>query len=217
MALFEQLMKVKGSVSNAFSKKVAEEILSGNTNLLKEAVPLVIYNSGSKKEKHVRIAAAGILDCVAKEKPALVAPYLEKIFPALDVDEPQTRWIVIRTIGYCSLIKPDIAKKAVQCAKKYIFQKKEGQLCLLAAADQFLGEYGSHSKENANEVYPILLESTNTVLLNEHDWLMESFLKITEYLNAKQKRMVLEFVDEYKDHPRKTTQLRIKKLTEQCR
>lgn len=216
MNLFEKLKQNKGTVSSALGKELAKEVLDGNLDLLKEAVPLVCYNLKIIKDKNIRSGAAKIVEIVAEKKPELVAKYLFELLPSLEAAEPQTRWMTFRTIGFCSSLKPEIAKKALPFAKKYINEKTDGQLCLVGAADMYLGDYGNCSKQNAEEAYSILIDSTNNVIMNEHDWIMEAFMKIAKYLNEKQKETILEFCEEYKDYPRKATQVRIKKLKEMC-
>jgi len=214
MTLFERLEKNKGTISSALGKEIAKEILSGNIELIKETIPLVCYKPEIKQWKNIRAGAAKIVEIVAEKEPKQISKYLEKLLPALSVEEPQTKWMIIQAIGFCSSIKPEITRKAIPYAKKYINEKIDGQLCLVGAADMFLGDYGSISNETAQEVFPILINSTNNVIQNEHDWIMEAFIKIGKNLTRKQKDLVLVFVNDFIDHPKKATQNRIKKLLE---
>lgn len=214
MSLFDKLVINKGTVSSTLGKEIAQEILEGNLELLKEAIPLVCYKLDNKKEKNVRAGAAKIVEIIAEKEPKIISKYLDKLLPALESDEPQTRWMIIRTIGFCSSINPKIAQKAIPYAKKYINEKVDGQLCLVGATDMFLGDYGSISNETSQEVFPILINSTNNVIQNEHDWIMEAFIKIGVYLTRKQKDLVIDFINEFKDNSRKATQVRIKKILE---
>jgi hypothetical protein len=216
MELLEKLANNKGTISSALGKQLAKEVLAGNDALLEETVPLVCYRLNSKKDKNIRAGAAKIVEIVAEKNPDLVAKYLETFLPALDAAEPQTRWMIIRAFGFCSRVNPEQARKGIPYAKKYIDKKTVGQLCLVSSADIFLGDYGSISEENAGEVFPILIDSTKNVIMNEHDWIMESFMKIAKYLTEKEKKMVLEFAEECKKNPRKATQIRVKKLEELC-
>lgn len=216
MTLLEKLLTNKGTISNTLGKKLAKEILDGNIELLTETIPLVCYSIKNKKDKNVRAGAANIVEIVANEKPTIIVKYLEKLLPALEVEEPQTRWVILRTMGSCASLKPEIVKKAIPFAKKYIREKIDGQLCLVAAADMFLGDYGKISKETAKEVYPILLESTDNVIKNEHDWILEAFIKIAPNLSKKERDTMIEFADEQIDKPRKATSERIKKLKKLC-
>ena len=216
MALLEMLMKNKGTVSSELGKKIARDVLDGDSEVLDEAIPLVCYELKNKSFKHVRAGAAKIVEIVAENNPVITAPYLEELLSALEAEEPQTRWMIIRTMGFCASQKPDISKMAIPFALKYIRDKRAGQLCLVGAADMYLGDYGALSKECAREVFPILIESTGNVIKNEHDWIIEAFIKIAGLLSKKEHKAMLEFADRYDDHPRKATIARVKKIHEIC-
>ena len=121
----------------------------------------------------------------------MVASQLEKLLPALTVDEPQTRWMIIRTMGFCASLNTAIAEKAVKYAGDYI-SDKEG-LCIASSADLFLSDYGSISKKNAVAIFPILEKSVSNMIKNEEDWLLESFIKIFKNLGADEQEIVLSF------------------------
>ena len=217
MEIIEQLRNNKGTISSELSKRMAAEVLSGNTEILKEAIELTSYALTNKKEKNIRSGAAKIVEVVAMEKPELIEPYLEKLLPALDVNEPQTRWMIIRTMGFCAVYNETVAEKALEYAKMYIRNKKEGELCLVSSADLYLGDYGVISKENTEKAFSILLESTDNIIINEHDWILEAFTKIIPNLLDDEKAKVLSFAREYKNHSRKTTQKRVEVIERLCK
>jgi len=210
MALFELLQNNKGTVSSALGKELAKKVLEGNFDILYEAIELSVYNAHDKKEKNIRSGAAKIVEIVAEEKPRLVAPHLEKLVPALTVDEPQTRWMIIRTMGFCAVLNPLVAANAIKYAEKFI-SKKEG-LCIASSADLFLGDYGAISKKNAATIFPILEKSVSTIIKNEEDWLLESFIKIFKNLGGDEQEIILSFARLNGDSKRKSTQERVKKL-----
>jgi hypothetical protein len=216
MALIDELRENKGTLSSELGKKIGAKILKGDTKLLKQMIEFVVFDIKNKKEKNIRSTAAKAIECVAFEKPELVSPYLEYLLPALDANESQTRWVIIRTMGACSKENQKIAKCAIPFAKKYIREKIDGQLCLVSSADRFLGDYGELSKENAKEVFPILLASIDNAIENEHDWIFESFSKIVHHLSIDERRTIIEYANMYKEYPRKKTQERVKKLLESC-
>jgi hypothetical protein len=198
MDLFEMLENNKGTVSSELGKEIAQQILNGKIKYLKEAVNLTIYDYKNSKVKNIRAGAAKIIECVAEARPDLVQEYLCDLLPALEVEEPQTRWMVIRIFGFCSELNSKIAKKGISFAKQYIREKQDGQLCLVSSADIFLGDYGKISKNNANEVYPILLESSDNVIKNEHNWILESFIKIIKYLNQEQINAIKDIAKDFR-------------------
>jgi hypothetical protein len=124
--------------------------------------------------------------------------------------------MIIRTMGFCAKLQPEVARKAIPFAKKYIQEKTEGQLCLVSSADLFLGDYGSISFETAQEVFPVLLQSVDNEILNEHDWLLEAFIGVAGNLDKKGQEKILSWADEKSGSSRKTTQERIKKLKKVC-
>jgi hypothetical protein len=216
MDLIELLRHNKGTVSSQLGKELARRYLAGETAILAEAVGLASFSALSAKEKGIRAGAAKLIECVAEERPEAVAPFLEQLLPALGVKEPQTRWMILRTFGFCAARNPATARKALPFARAAIREKRDGQLCLVSSADLYLGDFGALSPENAAEVYPLLLESVDNVIMNEHDWLIEAFARIAGWLDQEKKAVIRSFADEYRDHPRKTTQERVKKLLALC-
>lgn len=210
MSIFEQLENNKGTISSALGKRIAKEILEGNKDILDEAIDLVIYRENDKSAKNIRAGAAKIVEIVAEKKPEWVAPFLDRLFPALDLPEPQTRWMIIRTMGFCADQNQDISINAFEYARNYIKQK-EG-LCLSSSAELYLGDIGSLSKENAKEVFPILEEALANAEVNEVDWILEAFMKISPNLDNKTREKISKLVKKYTNAPKKSTQKRVNKL-----
>ncbi len=125
--------------------------------------------------------------------------------------------MIIRAIGICAVHNEIIAEKALDHAKTNIRKKKAGELCLVSSADIYLGDYGAISRKNTEQVFPILLESTDNIIMNEHDWLLEAFAKIAPNLSEHEKDIVLSFAREYNDHSRKTTQKRVAVIEGLCK
>lgn len=216
MSILEQLKSNKGTVSSALGKRLAADVLNGDTIILKDAIGLSSYCANNINVKNIRSGAAKIVEIVAEKRPDMVSPFLEQLLPALSVEEPQTRWMIIRTMGFCAKLQPEVARKAIPFAKKYIHEKTEGQLCLVSSADLFLGDYGSISSETAQEVFPVLLQSVDNAIENEHDWLLEAFINIAGNLGKEDQAKILSWVEEKSGASRKTTQERIKKLRKVC-
>ena len=100
MSIFEQLSNNKGTVSSALGKELAQKVLQESRgDILLECIDLACYEASAPASKHIRSGAAKVVEIVAKD-PELVAPYLGKLFPALSVQEPQTRWAIIRVMGF---------------------------------------------------------------------------------------------------------------------
>jgi hypothetical protein len=212
MTIFTRLQKNKGTVSSALGKKLAQEVLDGNIEILNEAINLCVYDTDNIKSKIIRSGAAKIVEIVAEKKPELVAPHLDKLMNALNVKEPQTRWMIIRVMGFCAHLNKKAAVKAIEYAEKYI-TKKEG-LCIASSADLFLGDIGALSKKDAGKVYPLLEQSVANYVYNEQDWLLEAFIKISKNIGNDEKKKIRSFAKRWESTSRKSTQARAKKLLE---
>jgi hypothetical protein len=210
MTLFDQLSNNKGTVSSALGKTLAKQVLDGQTSILMECIDLSSYEAQQANKKHIRSGAAKVVELVAEKQPELVAPYLVTLLPAFSVPEPQTRWMIIRTMGYCAHLNKGAAQKAIPYAEKYI-QEKEG-LCIASSADLFLGDYGAISEEAADQIFPVLEESMESVLFNEQDWLLEAFIKLYGNLKKNEQGKVIQFAQHWQYTPRKSTQQRARKI-----
>jgi hypothetical protein len=212
MQLLERLQTNKGTVSSALGKTLANQILTGDKDILEKCIEYSTYNIGDIKSKNIRSGAAKVVEIVAEKKPELVKKFLVKLLPALNAGEPQTRWAIIRTMGFCSRLNQEIAQKAIPYAKKYIGDK-EG-LCIASSADLFLGDYGSISERNAKQIFPILEESIRNCIPNEQDWILETIEKLYSVLGRKEKEISRKFANKWKASSRKSTQKRAKNILE---
>lgn len=218
MSTLKLLSRNKGTVSSALGKALAHQVLEErDINLLNECIDLASYEPTIPNSKHIRAGAAKVVEIVAEKEPDLVAAQLEKLLPALSVPEPQTRWMIIRLMGFCAGLNKSVAEEAITYAEKYI-DAKEG-LIIASSADMFLGDFGAISKEDARKVFPLLERSMETALPNEQDWLLEALFKVFPNLERDGQIKVLNFAEHWQDSTRKSTQqrarkiLRMKKLT----
>lgn len=212
MGLLEKLSNNKGTVSSALGKKLAADVLTGDLELLRDAIPLVLHERKSAKAKGVRAGAAKIVECVAERRPDLVAPFLEDLLPALDVEEPQTKWMVFMTLGYCASLSPQAAAKGLPYARKHVRAKADGQLCLLGAIDVYLGRLGAASASDAGKAFALLVESGDNPIRNEEDWILEGIIALFDRLDDASKRVALEFADQYERSPKAATRKRRDRL-----
>lgn len=208
--LLEMLRQNKGTVSSKLGKELAEEVLNGNTKILHDAIKLVTYDLQNEKEKNVRAGAAKILEKVSEIKPELVSPYLSNIFEAFEAKEPQTRWMLMMTYGYCSEINKKTAATAIDYARSYI--SENNGVCLSGAAEIYLGRIGATSEKFAQKVFPILLDAFDTAQINEIDWIFEAFIMLIPKLTKKQKEEVYTCACEYNHASKKSTLKRREKL-----
>ena len=211
MSIFEELAANKGTISSALGKALAKKVLQeGQSDILTKCIDLSSYEKDDVGAKNIRAGAAKVVEIVAENRPEMVAPRLEDLLPALSVQEPQTRWMIIRTMGFCAHLNKPIAEKAITYAKKYI-EEKEG-LIIASSADLFLGDYGALSKEDAEIVFPILEYSMERAVKNEADWLLEAFYKLYANLGEREKNIVLKFAEDWQYSARKSTKKRAKRI-----
>jgi hypothetical protein len=211
MSIFQQLSNNKGTVSSALGKTLAQKVLNGQIDILSECIDLASYEAEVPDKKHIRSGAAKVVEIVAEKQPELVAPHLGKLLPALSVKEPQTRWMTIRTMGFCAHLNKPVAKKAIEYAEAYIQNKKDG-LCLSSSADLFLGDFGALSKKDAQKVFPILMQSIDNLIFNEQDWVLEALSKILPNLAKDEQIVVFKFAEHWQYSARKSTQQRARKI-----
>jgi hypothetical protein len=173
-------------------------------------IELAYYEATVPTSKHIRAGAGKVVEIVAEKQPELVAPHLGKLLPALSVPEPQTRWAIIRAVGFCAHLNKSVAQEAIPYAAQYI-DAKEGWI-IASSADLFLGDFGAISKQDAQRVFPILIKSMETVITNEQDWLLEALFRIYANLGRGEQEKVLKFAGSWQYSSRKSTQQRAKKL-----
>ena len=97
-----------GTVSFALGKSLPRRAVVGEPEFLEEAVVLLEHD-----DKNVRAGAAEIIEQVAVENPGMIAGFLPRLLPTLDAPEPQTRWMIIHTLGLCAGQDQDVALKAM--------------------------------------------------------------------------------------------------------
>jgi hypothetical protein len=211
MSTFAQLSTNKGTISSALGKTLAQKVLvEDQTSVLYECIELATYELSKPTSRHIRAGAAKVVEIVAEQKPEFVAPHLEKLMPALSAQEPQTRWMIIRVMGFCAHLNRSAAQEAIPYAEQYI-AAKEG-LIIASSADLFLGDFGSLSKGDAHRVFPILEHSMETVVSNEQDWLLEALYKLYAHLVKEEQKKVRAFAEHWQVSSRKSTHQRAQRI-----
>ena len=212
MTLLERLSKNKGTLSSALSKRLARDVLAGDHQLLGEAVRLTTWRMEEPDFRHVRSGAAKIVEETAHARPELVKGYLPVLMKALEVGEPQTRWMTIRTFGFCASLDPRTARRALPFAERFV--SGGSKLCLKSSADRYLGDIGALSAKDAAVAFPILEKSIENLVENEQDWIMEALLAMAHALNEQQRGKAEAFAKTYRSASRKSTRLRAAQVLE---
>lgn len=210
MEVFDLLKNNKGTVSSALGKELGAKVLNGDLSILLEAFKYVVYDLNNPDSKGIRAGAAKIIEIVAEKKPELVAYDLDKLKPALNLPETQTRWMLMYIFGFCAKLNPKASISVVDYSKKYL--KENAGVCLSGAVHRYLGMIGATSEKTANDVLPILDDSLKTASENEIDWILEGFLSIINVLNKDSLAIVKRNAEIYLDSRKKSTQGRAKKI-----
>jgi hypothetical protein len=210
MEIFELLKANKGTVSSALGKELGAKVLNGDLTILEQAMKYVVFDLNDDKSKGIRAGAAKIIEVVAEKKPELIAKDLNKLKPALNAPEPQTRWMLMYVFGFCAKLNPNDSISVMDYAKKYLTEN--AGVCLSGAVHQYLGRIGATSEKVANIVLPILDDSMRTCSESEIDWILEGFISITSTLKQDSLLIVKRNAEICLDSKRKSTQDRAKKI-----
>jgi hypothetical protein len=192
MKLLEKLKNNKGTVSSALSKTFAQDVLKGNTAILKEAIVLTCFN-----DKNVRSGASKIVEVVAEKKPEYVYKDLDKLLPALDMPEPQTRWMMLHVFGLCAKLNPGVAQKALPKCKQFL--KEDSGTCLWDRSITYLGYLGAISESVAIEVFPIL-ENTLVSIPARTTRILEGFERMVPVMHDSLKNKTGKIAEKYAGH-----------------
>ena len=165
MEIFELLKANKGTVSSALGKELGAKVLNGDSSILEQAMKYVVFDLNDDKSKGIRAGAAKIIEVVAEKKPELIAKDLDKLKPALNAPEPQTRWMLMYVFGFCAKLNPKDSISVIDYAKRYLTEN--AGVCLSGAVHQYLGRIGATSEKTAMIVLPILDDSLRTASENE--------------------------------------------------
>ncbi|PLX25605.1 MAG: hypothetical protein C0599_00330 [Salinivirgaceae bacterium] len=210
MNLFELLQNNKGTVSSALGKELAQKVLEGDRTILNDAIQYVSYDLENPKSKNIRAGAAKILEKVAEKQPELIADDLEKLKPALDVAEPQTRWMLMQVFGYCAKLNPKDASSVIDYGKSYLGEN--AGVCLSGAVHLYLGRVGATSEKTAAEVLPILDDALQKASENEVDWILEAFYSIIDKVGNEGKELIKRNAELYADAKKNATIKRVRKI-----
>lgn len=210
MEIFDLLKNNKGTVSSALGKELGGKVLNGDLSILNEAFKYVVYELDNPDAKGIRAGAAKIIEIVAEKRPDLVANNLDNLKPALNVAEPQTRWMLMYIFGFCAKLNPTEASSIIDYTHKFL--NENAGVCLSGSVHRYLGMIGATSPAMANKVLPILDDSLRTASENEIDWILEGFLSIVSVLDEDSKTIVKRDAEIYLDSRKKSTQDRARKI-----
>ncbi|MCP4539038.1 MAG: hypothetical protein GY832_18035 [Chloroflexi bacterium] len=189
MSILPQLENNKGTISSALGKSLAKKVLAGDASILEEAVVLLAHDS-----KNVRAGAAKIIEQVALADPSLVVGSLPRLVPALDVPEPQTRWMIIHALGICAALDTQTALHALPKAQEFI--RADSGACLWGSTVLYLGYVGATSETNARTVFPIL-ERVLRDIPKQTKRVLESFMSMLDQADGDIQILIARHAETY--------------------
>ena len=204
MSILPQLERNKGTTSSALGKSLARKVLAGDLTILEQAVPLLAH-----EDKNVRAGAAKIVEQVAVEKPEMVVGFLPQLAPALQVPEPQTRWMVIHTLGMCAALNPKVAMEAMPMAQEVLEQASGA--CLWGATIKYLGYVGATSEENARRVFPLLEQALKEIPKQEKT-VLEGFLRMVDQTDREMRARMGMYAETYAQDERSSVRAMARRL-----
>jgi hypothetical protein len=151
VSVLEQLSSACGDPSEASNKAVAAEALEHPEILVEVAAGLAL------DDRKLLGDCAEVLTEVAKENPALVAPYTEQLIPLLGHRDTRVRWESTHAVALIAALVPDqVAPLLPDLAAKI---ENDRSVIVRDCAVKALGEYGRSGPETAREVFPLLCEA----------------------------------------------------------
>jgi hypothetical protein len=151
MRILAQLSSASGDPTEASNKAIAAEALKDAAILDKVAAGLAL------DDRKLLGDCVEVFTEVAKENPALVAPYAAQIIPLLGHRDTRVRWEATHALALVAALVPDqIAPLLPDLAHKI-----EGDRSVIVrdCAVKALGEYGRSSPEAARQTFPLLGEA----------------------------------------------------------
>ena len=151
MNILERLSSPTGDRSEASNKAVAREALE-RPDLLDEVAVGLEWN-----DRKLVGDCAEVFTEVAKENPALVAPYVDRIAPLISHKNTRVRWESTHALALVASLTPaQVAPLLPDLVAKI---KKDKSVIVRDCAVLALGEYGRSGPEAAREVFPHLLRA----------------------------------------------------------
>jgi len=151
MSVLERLSSVAGDPSEASNKAVAREALE-QPDMLDEVAVGLEWN-----DRKLVGDCAEVFTEVAKENPALVAPYVDRIAPLISHKDTRVCWESTHALALvASLVPEQIAPLLPDLVAKI---EKDKSVIVRDCAVLALGEYGRSGSEAAQEAFQHLLRA----------------------------------------------------------
>jgi len=201
MSVLERLSSVAGDPSEGSNKAVAREALERPEILDEVAVGL------EWDDRKLAADCAEVFTEVAKENPALVAPYVTRIVPLISHKYTRARWESTHALALvASLVPEQVAPVLPDLVAKI---ERDKSVIVRDCAVLALGEYGRSGSEAAREVFPHLLRALEGWGGKHAKLVLEAMSKLTEVepaLEAEVRAAALGCLDHYRANVRRLAQ-----------
>jgi hypothetical protein len=148
VTVLERLSSACGDPSEASNKAVAAEALEHPKILDEVAAGLAL------DDRKLVGDCAEVLTEVAKEDPALVAPYAEQLIPLLRHKDTRVRWEATHAVALVAALVPDQIVPLLPDLAAEI--ERDRSVIVRDCAVKVMGEYGRSGPQAARQVLPLL-------------------------------------------------------------
>ena len=172
MNILERLSSPAGDRSEASNKAVAREALE-QPDILDEVAVGLEWND------HKLVGnCAEVFTEVAKQNPALVAPYVDRIAPLISHKNTRVRWESTHALALVASLTPaQVAPLLPDLVNKI---ERDKSVIVRDCAVLALGEYGRSGPEAAREIFPHLLRALEMWESKHAKLVLEAMIKLAK-------------------------------------
>lgn len=205
MSALERLSSAVGDSTEAANKAIAREALE-HPQILDEIAAGLGYD-----DRKLVGDCAEVFTEVAKENPALVSPYADRLIPLIDHKDTRVRWESTHAVALVATLVPaQIAPLLPNLVTKIEGDKSMiVRGCVVIA----LGEYGRSGPEAADEVFPHLWAALHLWEGKHSKLVLEAMSKLTAVqpaLKPEVQTAARQCLDHYRANVRRLAQKLIK-------
>jgi hypothetical protein len=151
MSALDRLSSARGDRSEASNKVIAAEALERPEILDELAAGLAL------DDRKLLGDCVEVFTEVAKENPALVAPYAERLIPLLRHKDTRVRWEATHAVALVAALVPDQVEPLLPDLMDKI--DRDRSVIVRDCTVMALGEYGRSGPEAARQTFPLLRQA----------------------------------------------------------
>lgn len=194
MSILQELSTAQGDKTEESNHKVAHKCLD-NSDLFYEVMEGLLQD----KYKDVQADCAEVMTKVAEQKPDMVVPYADKLFPLLSSTGTKVRWEVMHTLALITPHIIELVAKNLNVIKGAAISDES--TIVRDWSTQLIVNYAKTNSEAADKVFPILKMILETWKNKQAKRVFEGFEAVITY-NHEKVQEVIELILPYKDNTR---------------